>query len=442
MELREQEKTDNSNETLVSRRKTSIDDKIDSLINWLKKYPTATIQPVNKYFFDENIRSKEELIRFNNEFKRMNEYYNYLRERKSKNKLNPDQIARCKEGNLGGVFGYSSAIEEMASRYNITQPEMYQMISEYGSIDGRFDYVKKLEKNNGILNYGLKIKTDTIIKNVFDIDMNPNNNYDNLFTEIVNLEDEVLPGFYTYSSEEIIKKLDELDERKKQIIINLFGLNDGVNRSLVDVANEFGVTSERIRQSKLNALSKLKNSITIENYNDLRNSNTLNEEERNRLDLIEKKLRLQLIDKNNQGDLEDIQFLKSIKERVRTQQIEQQNSPITSLALSKRAKTGLLKAGIQTIDDLKGLTREELLSIRCLGEKSCNEILTLLDQKDMQKSETTSLVKMDHEKQELLEEVNELKGKVSKAKAFNQEVQDEINKEERNKDTFDGPGGI
>ncbi len=52
--------------------------------------------------------------------------------------------------------------------------------------------------------------------------------------------------------------LDTLTEREKKVIIMRFGLNDGRQRTLEEVGQEFQVTRERIRQIETKALRKLR----------------------------------------------------------------------------------------------------------------------------------------------------------------------------------------
>ena len=57
----------------------------------------------------------------------------------------------------------------------------------------------------------------------------------------------------------IMSILDQLDERERTIIINRFGLEQGVEpQTLEQVGQELGVTKERIRQLEARALKKLR----------------------------------------------------------------------------------------------------------------------------------------------------------------------------------------
>lgn len=69
----------------------------------------------------------------------------------------------------------------------------------------------------------------------------------------------------------ISNSLDTLSEKEKAVIYLRYGLLDGIERTLEQVANKFGVTRERIRQIEKKALMKLKitlNKMDIWSIND------------------------------------------------------------------------------------------------------------------------------------------------------------------------------
>ena len=62
---------------------------------------------------------------------------------------------------------------------------------------------------------------------------------------------------------------DEMDrllsEKEHQIICMRYGLNDGIEQTLLQIAKHFGVTRERIRQIEIRALGKMRNSEHVQN---------------------------------------------------------------------------------------------------------------------------------------------------------------------------------
>ena len=58
--------------------------------------------------------------------------------------------------------------------------------------------------------------------------------------------------------EEVQKVLANLSERERKIVELRFGLEDGKQRTLEEVAQQFGITRERIRQIETKILRKLR----------------------------------------------------------------------------------------------------------------------------------------------------------------------------------------
>ena len=56
----------------------------------------------------------------------------------------------------------------------------------------------------------------------------------------------------------ILKILDTLDKKEKEVLVYRFGLQDGVSRSLEATGEILGVTRERVRQIEMKALRKMR----------------------------------------------------------------------------------------------------------------------------------------------------------------------------------------
>ena len=59
--------------------------------------------------------------------------------------------------------------------------------------------------------------------------------------------------------ESVQRSLDTLTEREREVLEMRFGLTDGINHSLEEISERFGLTRERIRQIESTALRKLRN---------------------------------------------------------------------------------------------------------------------------------------------------------------------------------------
>ena len=67
----------------------------------------------------------------------------------------------------------------------------------------------------------------------------------------------------------IMKQLEHLSEREKSIIISRYGLDDGIPKTLEEIAKVEHVTRERIRQIEAKGLRKLKNPRILRELSDL-----------------------------------------------------------------------------------------------------------------------------------------------------------------------------
>ena len=68
---------------------------------------------------------------------------------------------------------------------------------------------------------------------------------------------------------QVEKALDILDSREQTILKMRFGLDDGKDKSLKEVGNEFGITQERARQLEARALKKIQKSFRTQHLKEL-----------------------------------------------------------------------------------------------------------------------------------------------------------------------------
>jgi RNA polymerase primary sigma factor len=65
-------------------------------------------------------------------------------------------------------------------------------------------------------------------------------------------------AYKQFMSEELDRALNQLSDREKEILVLRYGIKDGHPRTLKEVAGEFNITRERVRQIEIKALEKLK----------------------------------------------------------------------------------------------------------------------------------------------------------------------------------------
>ena len=74
---------------------STIDEKIDSLVEWRKKYPKIRVTPIaTDEELREYARTDEEFSQIQEKYKKMQKYYDYVKYRKYQGKLNKEQMEK------------------------------------------------------------------------------------------------------------------------------------------------------------------------------------------------------------------------------------------------------------------------------------------------------------------------------------------------------------
>ena len=233
---------------------STIDEKIDSLIEWRKKYPKVKIATIAT---DEDLReyskTDEDYSQIKKEYEKIQRYYVYVRHRKYQGQLNEEQMSRGKEGNIGGVFGFPARVEELAKKYGITEKDTDYILTKYGTLDNFYE-MHNADKIKGKKDKELE---GIIIKNIVDIDGNSNRGYDNLFRDIMGIE--IMETVLTfYSSKKLKSVIEELSEREKYVIERRYGLIEKTTpKTIKNIADDMGISKERVRHIQIRALRKL-----------------------------------------------------------------------------------------------------------------------------------------------------------------------------------------
>ena len=165
---------------LERRIDSTIDEKIDALIEYHKNYPGIKIErrKKDKPISIETIEKLKEVAQNNGiefseieeQYKKMQSHNEYLIHRDFLNKLTDVQRKRCKEGNLGGKFGFSTKVEELSKKYHLREEKVANLCAKYDSIDNFLRMYREGEfSKEDIIKYN-----GTLINNQLDIDMNPN----------------------------------------------------------------------------------------------------------------------------------------------------------------------------------------------------------------------------------------------------------------------------
>ena len=362
---------------LESQQEAKIDEKIQTMAEWVKKYPKARLLNINniedvlrEYAFNDN----NEYEKLFEEYSKLLRYYDYTRSRKSRGKLTVEQIQKAKDANIGGVLGYSDEVEEMSKKYGFGKADIVYLLNKYGDIKNFYKlYIRNEIKDVDDCNFA----RSKIIKNAIDVDGSTySRGYDGLVNDLMKSNSEIL----IYSSEIINEKLSSLKPKVSSDIVrkryNLKG--DVKNNTLTNIGKEVGLSRERIRQKKETALKKvdsLKN--TIMSFCSLKDK--LTEIEKKDISYIEDIVCDVCLGLRDYDDEEVKKICKEFKEIIIKNSKNIENDKIEILDLSERSFNCLKENGYDTIDQLMSLNRRQLLKFRKLGKKSADEIMSKIE---------------------------------------------------------------
>ncbi len=243
---------------LDRRIDSTIDEKIDMLVSWMKKYPEGEIKAEPpKYILRKYAKTEEEYTAILAEYQKMQKYYDYIKQRKSKGKLSKEQISKCKEGNVRGIFGYPTLIEKLSKKTGRPERDIDYIISYYGTLENFINLYM-----NGKLDAKDSILASSMFRNAIDIDLSPNSeNYDRLYCAIMGIEKND-NSLQLYSSQKIKEQIEALLPREQYVIKKNFGLLDDLPpRSLSSLGTELRNKRANGKNNRSKSIKKIKRSI-------------------------------------------------------------------------------------------------------------------------------------------------------------------------------------
>ena len=393
---------------LESQIEATIDEKIERMAEWVKKYPRARLVNLKNVetTLKEYSSNDDEYEKILEKYKKMQGYYDYARQRKCRGKLTDEQMKALKEANIAEIFGYSDEVEELDNNYVYYKDDLVYLLQKYGSIDNFHKlYLNKKIKDE----YDLELAISKA-NNFIDVDENNNNKaYEKLVRYIMGHFSKT--KIVIYSSEKINEIIKELTPREKSVIESGFDLNDKkMPRDLENISQEVKSTRKRMRHIEIKALRKLRCETALKKevfeLDELKALMT--EDEKKEFSQIDERIVDACFRKNyfdEDGIKKDIDFLKKVmeefKERTNKKQDEEKNEQgitykrIEELDLSVRAYNYLRRAGFSTIDEIKNLTEEDLLKIRNMSKNYAIEVLQKLE-KYREQYETISQDNQEH----------------------------------------------
>ena len=109
---------------------------------------------------------------------------------------------------------------------------------------------------------------DDVFENIIENEIQPNV-FQNINPDAFYWNDGIYEEIEQRALREILEKLmGELSEREQAVLIARYGFEDGVEKTLEEVGQTFGVTRERIRQIESKALRKLSHPTRIRELKD------------------------------------------------------------------------------------------------------------------------------------------------------------------------------
>ena len=389
---------------------STIDEKIDSLVEWRRKYPKIKITPIaTDEELREYARTDEEFVQIQEEYEKMQRYYDYVRIRKHQGKLNEEQMKRLKEGKIGGVFGYPTRIEELAKRYGILEKDIDYLLTKFGTLDNFYE----MHNTGKIEDKKDRTLEEKIIRNVVDMDDNSNMGYDNLYRDILAMK-KTTPDVDFYSSKGLQEELETLSKREKYVIESIYGLTEGTTpTTLENVGRELGMTGGGVSPIKNKAFRKLRHPARVRKYRITFESECLTDEERQSIEKLKKDIQLQ-----NGNLYENLGKLKEIKERLdkekeridkekerlakeeeeridkekerlakeeeerfnKLYKTEEERLDVKDVGFSVRTYNALKRTGINYLGDLENVTEERLKKVRNFGKKGFEELVAKMQE--------------------------------------------------------------
>ncbi len=374
---------------------STIDEKITALVAWMKKYPKLRISsPVSQEILMEYSKGNTSYDKLLAEYEKMQRYYTYVTNRKYHGKLSDKQFSKCKEGNVGGTFGFSTEIEQLAKKYGQSEKNISYILSTYTTMDNFY----KLFTAGKLKNNQDDALARSIVRTVIDIDFDPNSNYYDKIYLFISEGTYTHPALSLYSSKQLNTEFQKLSEREQYIITRRLELNENTSpNSLAALSKEFNLSRSGISHIEHKARRRLISKLRRYSYplSIPMDSEFLTDSEKAELSEFQKSLTIGNLSitqniQDNPTLVRGFEIIKTLRQRKLDAQAinstaleDMEGKPegiaIVNLGFSLRTYNALARYGIKTLAEITNLTEKELIHIRNLGKKSFDEVFTVLE---------------------------------------------------------------
>lgn len=381
---------------------STIEEKIDTIIEWNREYPLMRLDTASPLIprdaSDSSLEQNERILKIHDEseltiderydrlknilerFKKLQGDYKYVKRRKNIGKLTEEQISRCKEGNVRGVFGYPEGTEKIASDYNYDIDRVDYILSRYGTI------------NNYLVQENLSLAWNDV-KGFFEVNLNNDDGIERLISAIQGFR-----GKTIYNRDVVLEQLKKikLTKNQRRVLMEYYGINEKDIKSAKEIAEEMGVSRAMVNSHINRAIKILREYQADFELTYIPDFNEIDEEDRKK---IVEALGNYAFGKQNTYNIENLNELIDIckiiekygttniseeeKEKIHIKaQIEDLQAkfeicdiPIKELHLTQRVYYALRMVGINTVNDIINIDEKYgLEEVRNLGKRSIGEI--------------------------------------------------------------------
>lgn len=354
-----------------------LDEKIDALIEWNKKYPRVEVGKISSTkYLRQYASSEEEYENLKKGYKQVREYYNYIRNIRNQRGLSTERFEKLRNGNIRGVFGESDLTLGLARKYRIRPDKINYLISKYRSIE---EFLK-VNREGNIDEEDISYLRDNIT-DIIDISNTKNPGF-NMLYRLIEQRENIEPMNRTLQLvdfEELKEYLRVcLTQRELEVIINVFGLEDGKCRTLSEIGKEGNCTRQSILEIKTRAIEKLRQTMVAKKISKF-GRYCLDEDKRKLIeDIVYNSNAIFIPDEEFKDEPYDISTHKYRK--IIGKETVNMPESISSIQLSVRSHNALMRAGIDTIQKLIEASDSMISNIRNLGPKGCEEIFSKKDE--------------------------------------------------------------
>lgn len=200
---------------------STMDEKIKYLADWSAKYPRALVSmsEIPSELIKEYTNSEDEAKKMIDEHQRMHKYYKYIKLRRIKGKLTEEQLKSCKEGNVRGVFGYSTKVEDLAKKYRIDEDKIIYILDKYKTMDNFISAYRtgQLSKSD------IEILSSNL-KKCFDVNLTEHKGQEAFIKEAMEIETPYITdeNLNLYDSNTIEEALKTVTEKQKNVVVERF----------------------------------------------------------------------------------------------------------------------------------------------------------------------------------------------------------------------------